>query len=320
MIDQTVFDWLQMDTETGWERTQHATAERHSRGGLIAVVGLPGAGKKTLCSSLWGWEKFETSTERISSYGLFTLIDLPLDSQDAAAVLYRLEKAALIIYVLDALEGLQSANFAWITRLRALDSTLMIALNKVDLLDPNALQEIVTQLEQQTARPVIPLSATDRVAVHQHLLPSIIRLCPEVAPQIAAEFSGLRRSVAYRLVLESALTSTTAGVDPDMGISTLINVQTRMIRRIAIIYGGPMRTRIEAVLVLLVRFAMRQAVRLSRDNPHIRPWLISSTIAGLSTLAVGWIAILYYSMRWLPKRSRPFVRRPRGFANGSVGR
>ena len=53
---------------------------------------------------------------------------------------------------------LSADDFNWIARLRSIEATLLVVLNHADTLAPDSLPQVVKQLEERLARPVLPLS------------------------------------------------------------------------------------------------------------------------------------------------------------------
>jgi hypothetical protein len=281
--------------------------------GRIAIVGLSGAGKKTLFNSLWGWEAVNESRETTRSFGLFTLIDLPLDPYDASSVLYRLENADLILYVLDGRETLTAEGYNWIARLRSIEATLVVVLNHTDEMPKEALPQCVSQLEERLARPVLPLSATNRNDMLGKLIPAMLRVCPDLAVPLANEIPALRVQVARHTVLQSVIGCMTTGLDTVVANdpTAYMGVQMRMIRQIAAIYGYKNRERyrerigLSLLLRWIMRFGLPMTTRLKRLEAWMRPGIVS---AG-ATLVIGYLAILAYGghlPRWL-QRFAPIV-------------
>lgn len=281
--------------------------------GRIAIVGLSGAGKKTLFNSLWGWEAVNDSSETARSFGLFTLIDLPLDPYDAAGVLYRLENAELILYVLDGREGLTAECFNWITRLRSIEATLLIILNHTDEMPKETLPQCIKQLEERLARPVLPLSANSRDDVQEKLIPAVLKVCPDLAVPLANEIPALRTQVARHLVLQSVIGCMTTSLDAGMANdqTAYIGVQMRMVRQIAAIYGYKSRERYrERIgLSLLLRWLMRYGIPMTARLKRLEAWMRPGIISAGSTLVIGYLAILAYGgylPHWL-QRFAPIV-------------
>jgi hypothetical protein len=285
--------------------------------GRIAIVGLSGAGKKTLFNSLWGWDAVHDSNETARNFGLFTLIDLPLDPYDAASVLYRLENADLILYALDGREGLTAECFHWIARLRSVEATLLVILNHTDEMPKGALPQCVKELEARLARPVLPLSATSRDDMQGKLIPAMLKVCPNLAVPLANEIPALRAQVARHTVLQSVIDCMTTGLD--MGIANdpaaYMGVQMRMIRQIAAIYGYKNREHLrERIGVsLLLRWAMRGLPMTARLK-RLEAWMqgnqrLHGIVSAGTTLVIGSLAILAYGghlPRWL-QRFAPIV-------------
>ena len=308
MERETLLNWLPDEAQGFIDRLAHREDdENDTSSGRIAIVGLSGTGKKTLCNSLWGWQAVADSAEMIRSFGLFLLIDLPTDIYDASNVLFRLERAELVLYVLDGSRELQSADFEWIARLRSLNATLLVVANKTDALSKAALKRTLTALEERLARPVIPVVGSDPKAVREQLIPAILNACPTLAEPLAAEIASLRRKVARQLMLRSAMTSMALSFEdspPDAHV--LLALQMRLIRRIAALYGFKDRGQQvrEFLLGLILRVLLRSLGAVSARFPKVREWMVSGTVAAVTTLLIGRLALAYYSAElpvWLTR-------------------
>lgn len=312
MERETLFRWLPDEAQSFIDRLYHRDEpEADEARERIAIVGLPDAGKKTLCNSLWGWQAVGDSAETVRHFGLFLLIDLPLDAYDTANVLYRLERVELILYVLDATQGLQQGDFEWIARLRSLNATLLIVANKTDTVDKAALAQTLAALEARLARPIVPVVAQDSAAVHEKFIPAVLNACPNLAEPLAAEIASLRRKVAYQLVVRSAFTSLAMSAEDGISdASVLLAVQMRLIHRIGALYGYKDRGHQvrEFVLGMLLRAVLRSLIAVSTRFPKVREWMISGAVAGVTTLIIGRLALAYYSAEF-PARLLAFVRR-----------
>jgi ethanolamine utilization protein EutP (predicted NTPase) len=302
MMDKAaILEWLPGEAQ-GWLQRfaplWNEPVEVETQRGRVAIVGQPGAGKKTLCNSLWGWEAVAGSEERVRHFGLFLLIDLPADPADAENTLYRLEDAELILYVLDASQGLQPADFNWIARLRALKATLLVVANKIDQLDKPGLTQTLVVLETRLARPILPLTARDRAGVQGDFLQAVVKACPTLAEPLATEIAALRRRVARQLILRGMISGVTMTLEApsEQDESVLTAIQLRLIRRIGALYGykdhaQPVR---ELLISNFLRFLLRGLVLLAGRFPRVREWMVSGVIAVVTTFLVGQAALAYY--------------------------
>ncbi len=225
-----------------WPGLDHLSAHSLGRSaGRIAIVGLSQAGKKTLVNSLWGWPALKGSqpTETVRKLGLFTLITPPTDTTDETNIIYHLESADLVIYLIDGLAGPKADDIHWLARLRVLPGTLLIVLNKSDQLNGSMSPPRLEKLQDMFARPVIKLTASDQRVVHDQFLPVVLKACPQLAIPLATEITGLRWQISRQLIRDAAVKSSTLSLENSATIDlpALLDLQRRLVRQIAHIYG-----------------------------------------------------------------------------------
>lgn len=210
--------------------------------GRIAIVGRPGAGKKTLCNSLWGWGALTENTleeQPVRRLGLFTLVTPTADTQDDSAITYPLKSADLILYLVDGTVEPVETDVRWIARLRALPPAILIVLNTFGHPTDDLTPERLADLQDRFARPVLKLDVGNQQAAHEHLLPVVLRMCPGLAVPLAAEITSLRWKVVQQLIRESAIMSGLASLENGVtvDIPALLDLQRRLVRQIARVYG-----------------------------------------------------------------------------------
>ncbi len=296
-------DYVSFDTHDVFDRLRFNMDDIPDSGtGRIALVGLAGVGKKTLCNSLWGWEAVKASEETSRNFGLITLIDLPLDPYDVAGVLYRLEGVDLVIFMLDAEQGLDPDSFNWIARLRGLNSTMLIVLNKIDHFTEGNVAEHIAKLETQLARPVLALKAVDPQDVRENLLSAVLKVCPDLATPLAMEITSLRHSVAQNLIVQAMMTGLSISIDGHTrsDVSVLTGLHLRLIRQIAAVYGykehAGFRQRLGLTVFLrtALHVVLKQVAHLQRLDNRIGSGVVNIA----STFFVGQAAMMFYSAQW----------------------
>lgn len=296
-------DYVSFDTHDVFDRLRFNMDDiSESSTGRIAIVGLTGVGKKALCNSLWGWEAVKESEETSRNFGLITLIDLPLDPYDVAGVLYRLEGVDLVIFVLDAVQGLDPDSFNWIARLRGLNSAMLIALNKIDHLTETDVAEYVAKLETQLARPVVALKTVDPQDVRENLLSAVLKVCPDLATPLAMEITSLRHSVAQNLIMQAMMTGLSISLNGHTrsDVSVLTGLHLRLIRQIAAVFGykehAGFRQRLGLTVLLrtALHIVLKQVAHLQRLDNRIGSGVVNIA----STFLIGQAAMLFYSAQW----------------------
>jgi GTP-binding protein Era len=139
--------------------------EQGTRAGFVAVIGAPNAGKSTLVNALVGQKvaivspKAQTTRARLMGIAIeggaqILLVDTPgifqpkrrLDRAMVAAAWTGAQDAELILLVIDAAAGLKRDAEQIIAGLVERRHPLMIALNKIDLVDKGKLLTLASEL------------------------------------------------------------------------------------------------------------------------------------------------------------------------------
>jgi uncharacterized protein (DUF697 family) len=310
-------DWLGVRQEVETE----ARAE-------IVLLGLGNAGKSTLFNSLRGWpvtltalklgRQAEPLEERM---GLFTLVDLPRDGdRNQELLLDRLERAALLIYVLDGAIGcarqepteavVRLADRRWIGRLQAMGCPLLVALNKADLWD-GQLSTVLASIEGQLGLEVVPVSAYDTPEVQCRFLDRMIEACPRLAVPLGREVAAFRRAAAQRIIRRAATLCGVVAMEPIplVDLPMQVGTQVGLVARIATMYGHPPTSDHSRELVLTG--AGSAALRLvALEVAKLVPvlgWAVSGLLGAATTWLLGQTVLAYFEGRAAPNGLREVV-------------
>jgi len=313
-----------------WDKlSMEVEQEAHAR---VAIVGPVNSGKSTLFNQLEGRKvsavKAVAGTTRglvSESFGPFTLVDTPgfgeVGGVDRAAVAQAAaEQADVVILVLDGSAGLRQSDYALYQTLRDVEAPLIVALNKIDLIQRDV-KEAVTDARQKLGAPVVPISAKTGRGISERLLPAIVEAHPWMAVALGRSLPQYRRQLSRRLVRSAAALNAIIAAEPIPGldIPLLLAAQVRMVLRIAAAYGESLSVR--HARELLTTMAGGVALRyLAAQLGKLIPgpgWVIAAGATGLGTWAMGRVAIAYFesgkrlTSKELRQRYRQLIRHPR---------
>jgi uncharacterized protein (DUF697 family) len=206
-------------------------------------------------------------------------------------------EADVALLLFDAAAGLRQGDYELYQRLRAEKRSLVVALNKIDLIESD-LRPVVADAESKLGVSVVPISARKGTNVAELLLPRIIGERPALAVALGRELPFYRRRMARSVIRNASILNLIIGMEPIplLDIPLLLASQVRLTLRIATIYGeamGPGRAK-ELITTIgggvLLRYATQQALKLL-PGPG---WVISGAIAAAGTWAMGRVAVAYF--------------------------
>lgn len=155
--------------------------EKKHKSGFVNIVGNPNVGKSTLMNLLVGEKvsiitsKAQTTRHRIM--GIVNTEDMQIVYSDTPGVLhpnYKLQESMLnfsesalgdadvLLYVTDVVETIDK-NEAFLQKVQKVECPVLLLINKIDLTNQKALEEIVAHwLELLPAAQIIPISAQSK--------------------------------------------------------------------------------------------------------------------------------------------------------------
>jgi GTP-binding protein Era len=259
----------------------------------IALVGPASAGKGTLLHTIrGGYPEAE--------HPIFSVVDTQgleefLGYRRWDGIPEELQKADIVLLILDASFELSEATLEMSERLASLGKPYLAVLNKADLVDRP--RRVAAEAGRKLGVQVFPFSAS-RIDSVNRLLKVIVTMHPKALFPLARNLPGFRRSVCDSIITQAAVSSGVVGAIP-IPISDLLPIsaiQTAMVLKIARIFGFSInRVRARELLpVLAAGMLVREGgIHLKEKFPRHQT-LISVSLAGSWTWVVGKAAVLYF--------------------------
>ena len=159
--------------------------EGNFRSGFVGIIGAPNAGKSTLLNQVLGQKisitskKPQTTRDRIlgivnSPTSQIIFIDTPgihksttlLNKRIVAQAMLALEDVDVILFMVDASSRNYSAEKLILSQLKKTPKTIILALNKIDLVKKAQIYLLVEEFKQVSDfKAIIPISAKNNIQV-----------------------------------------------------------------------------------------------------------------------------------------------------------
>jgi len=280
----------------------------------VVIVGQPNTGKSTLFNKIKGQQLSPVSAQAGTTrslvrtdFGPFTLIDTPgVDKPGHLPdeVESGLDQASVIVYLIDATQGLQTKDRDLYETIKKLNKPIILAVNKVDTLKGGeGGEQFATEVAVLfNVVGVIPISAKTGENIAEELIPVMIEASPEAALVIGHELPIYRRAAAQRIIRNATLVSLAAGIEPIplIDIPILLGTQIRLVLRLAALYGEPldsadaMKHARELAATMVGGLGLRYLAEQAAKAVPFGGDFVAGAIAGGATWSIGQVALEYY--------------------------
>jgi len=220
---------------------RHLHADSSHRSGYVALVGRPNVGKSTLLNQILGLKVAAVTprpqTTRRQLLGIKTLpgaqilfFDTPglhrardlLNRRMVARARRVIEEADVVVWLIDATEGLSPADRGIAADLQSTHRPLIVAVNKIDRRSKAALLPLLAQVaELLPDAEIVPISARSGENVAR-LLPVVAAALPEGPPFYDAEevTTEPERAIVAEIVREKVMLETRDEVPYAVAVTT----------------------------------------------------------------------------------------------------
>ena len=258
----------------------------------IAITGPSQAGKSSLFNAI---QRQEAGLQPI-----FRILETPgleeyLGFGTSSSSSLQIAEAHVVILVLDGRYELTSQTVEMVESIRKSGRPVLVILNKMDLVEDagKALKEAKSWLGQT----VFPTSAREPASIRR-LLRAVVAANPKTLYPLSQNFPKFREAICNGIVAQAALTGSLVGAIP-IPVSDLLPltaVQTGMILKIARSFGYPISRRRagELIPMLLAGSLVREGAHRLRQQFPLQAKLISITVAGIWTMLLGKLTMVYF--------------------------
>lgn len=284
-----------------WQEIQEEVS--HEMEGHVALVGIPGAGKRSLLAQLRGQPLTAAADDDILCDGFFLLINVAITHDDVERefIFDYLQTVDLILYMIDGEKGVQPPDITWISLLRSRGMRVLGVLNKADRLSKP--RQKAVQMGAKLGMRLTPISAIgENLAETQSLVEQILKVRPGLAIPLAREAPLARGMVTERLIRQSVLTAAMLGASPAplLDLPFQVSNHARMALRIGAAYGQPGADYLSREMMAAVgtsiglRYLIQQIIRLV----PVIGWVVNAIINASSTYLLGRMLVAYYRSNW----------------------
>lgn len=206
--------------------------------------------------------------------------------------------ADIVLLVLDAQYGVSESTVRMYRKLAQAPAKPIVVLNKIDLVDdPRA---VVKAAGRQLKTAVLPMSLVDDRRIDD-LLRGVVAAYPRSLYPLSRAFPDFRKAFGRQIVNEAACAATIAGAlrTPFPTFVSSAPLHGAMILKLARAYGLRLdadRAR-EIIPVLVLDLAVDRSLEYMGERFPGRRTLISASLSGAYTFALGQAAIWYFE--WL---------------------
>jgi len=290
----------------------------------IAVVGPANVGKSTLYNQLISSKEDmaevgpvpgTTRENQEADTGLFVLVDTPgadavgaVGQQEREIALRAARQADFLVVVFEATRGIKSYEKDLFDALLALNKPFVLLLNKMDLVPKDSRDEVVASAVRNLGLEpgqIIPTVATQGTNVGRVIL-AIARFEPGLLAAIAEALPEYRTRLAWQRIVPAASSAGAIGWIPlpFVDLAPLFLIQAGMVLSIARVYGY--KITLSRARELLAAFGMGFIARAVYQQLSkllgVPGWILSAAIAAATTVAIGYAAIMWFSLGEKPAR------------------
>ncbi|MFB3904447.1 MAG: GTP-binding protein [Acidobacteriota bacterium] len=258
----------------------------------IAVVGPGQTGKTGLVRAL---------TRRQTGNSVrFEVVDIQgldeyLGYERETAPSEELVSADIVLLVLDAQYSVSDSTVRMYRKLAQGPAKPVVLLNKIDLVE--GAREVVKAASRRLKTPVLPMSVLDEEKIDD-LLRGIVAAHPRSLYPLSRAFPGFRKAFGHQIVYEASCAATIAGAlrIPFPAFVSSGAVHGAMILKLARAYGLRLDTERarELIPMLVLDIAFDRGLEYLRNRFPERETLISASLSGVFTYALGRAAIRYF--------------------------
>lgn len=259
----------------------------------VALTGSAQTGKKSLARIIESGNRFPGRQvfQIVDTQGLEELLGygrLTGSAEDFA-------KTDLLLFLLDARLELTRQTVEVYKKLEHLGKPVLVVLNKIDEVERPA--EIIRHAKKQTGGTVVPMSTREPERI-EDLFRAIVAACPRALYPLAWSYPEYRKPLCKGIVTQATFTGLVAGAIP-VPVSSffpLAAVHVPMIVKIGYAFGFSLdkRRATELISVLALDLAITYGGQKLGERFSGGKALISASLAGVSTLALGLLAIRYF--------------------------